>query len=501
MKRLSYFISPQLLLLAIALAMSVLWDLGYGPRSLESGIGLLAALSMGTVLSLVSVRSPRLRAAFVVLLFVCMLDIFFLRETWQVELALFMGWVLVWWLGPRFPSHVLVVSGVVFALILLLQMPERQGETPIVLPHSDSSDTTFIVHIMLDELGTFDAVPPEYRNQRELSEITRAYGERGFRIFDNVSSIAPDTYESMGVMLDTSFIDNVKGNTERLKGKDAYRIRSNTLQSRIASSGWKVSIVQSWYVDYCREGFSCTTYSADSTPYTFESTLGNRQRLDMLERQVLTALTSDARGLWPLDSLALAMTGEPLRRKGWRNPSLPFVATKYLSLLQDALAHGSGRQYVFAHILAPHFPWVFASDCSVKPTKDWRVPYHVDGLRDTMPGASAEVFNAYWEQSICVHRKVMALVDAVDAAHPGRVSFIIHGDHGPRIVIRYIPEEGRAALDEQTEKNLLAPFVAVRLRSNPASASTDTLLQTLIPTLLLSEIDAVATDDRRVAQH
>lgn len=500
MKKLFSVLSPQLLLLATALVMSFIWDLGYSTFSFESAIGLLAALGAGIVLSLVSVRSPALRTMFVVLLFVCMLDIFFLQEAWQVKLILFVGLLFALRLGERFPSPVLVICGVVFSLQLLLQMPKQHVEKPVVLPHSDTNDTEFIVHIMLDELGSFDSIPPQYRNQRELAQVMRAYEDRGLKIYDNIRSIAPDTYQSMGVMLDTSFIDNLDGNIERL-GRDAFRVRNNALHSRIASRGWHVSIVQPWYVDYCRPAFSCFTYSADSTLSTFESTLGNKQRFDVLKRQILTALISAPRGLWVLDSLPPDAFGEPLRRRGWRNPSLPFVATNHLAMLQDALVRGSGRQYVFAHILAPHFPWVFASDCSVKPTGDWRVPYHVDGRRDAMPGADAETFRAYWEQSICLHRKVIALVDAVDAAHPGRVSYIIHGDHGPRIVIRYIPEAGRQSLDEQTEKNLLATFVAARLSSNPASASTDTVLQTLIPALLLPEIEAASTGDPRMARH
>jgi hypothetical protein len=43
--------------------------------------------------------------------------------------------------------------------------------------------------------------------------------------------------------------------------------------------------------------------------------------------------------------------------------------------------------------------------------------------------------------------------------------------------------------------------VAARLSSNPASASTDTVLQTLIPALLLPEIEAASTGDPRMARH
>lgn len=491
MKRPIRFLSPQLPLLAAALVMSFIWDLGYGPSSLESTICLIAALGAGILLNVISASAPRLHAVFIILLFSWMLDIFFLGESWLGALASCTGLLLVLVFKETFPSNVFLICAVVFSLTIFMQAPAPYQENKFILPTSAPGETQFIVHLMLDELGAFDSIPAKYRNPHEQDEITKAYVTRGFHIYNDAHSLSPNTEESLGLMLDTSFISNTNKNVEWIRDTDSFRVRSNTLHARIRNSGWSVSILQSWYVDYCLPRSTCVTYSADSTPKTFVSALGVTQRLDVLKRQAITALTSWNRGLWLFDLLPLRIDGDPISKRGWRSPSIPFVALRNLDLLQDALIRGNGHQYVFAHVLAPHFPWVFASNCSVKPARDWHVPYHVDGRRDEMPDAGAEIFEAYWEQSICVHRKVIALIDAVDAAHPGRAHFIIHGDHGPRILIRYIPSRGIGVLDEQTRRNLLAPFVATRLKeaNRPEDMPPDTVLQTLIPAMVLSEID------------
>ena len=149
------------------------------------------------------------------------------------------------------------------------------------------------------------------------------------------------------------------------------------------------------------------------------------------------------------------------------------------------LVDGSGRHYVFAHIMLPHFPWVFDGDCEVKDFRGWRLPY---AARQSASSSQArkDAYVAYQDQSLCMHRKVLALVDAVDSAHPGQVQFVIQGDHGPRIMRRKIPAGGVDSLDEQVRKNLLSPFVAARVHGStvghpvPAGAS----LQVLVPELL-----------------
>src|SRR5690606_31400821 len=75
--------------------------------------------------------------------------------------------------------------------------------------------------------------------------------------------------------------------------------------------------------------------------------------------------------------------------------------------------------------------------------------------------------------------------DAVDEAHPGSVQFVLHGDHGPRILARNLATTDKDRQDEQTVRNLVSPFVATRLAAGVGSDfAEDATLQSLVFGLL-----------------
>lgn len=484
---------PHLVLMAAALALALVWDMGYSAFSLETLACLAAGLGIGALMGLICARWPRLRAVFLVFLFLCLLDVFFLRTTWMAWTAFAVGLPLAAIFHDKVPATALVVSSLAFAVLVLMQVPRSHAQN-VVLPAVED-DTAFVVHLMFDELGGLDAIPKAHRRQQDIDDILAGYAARGLTVYDEVSSLTPDTYKSMGMVLDNRFIENPDDNVTKLDGEDRYRIVHNTLQQRIAHDGWHVSIVQSWYLDYCRPEFSCVTYLLTGSSGVFENLPDWRLRLQVLGRELHAALMSDKRGMVLVDMVRPAVFEYLVLRSHWRNPTLPFVAMQQLDLLQEGLVRGSGRQYVYAHLLLPHFPWVFDGHCRAKDFADWRLPYLA--RYRTSPQAREEAYTAYQDQALCMHRKVFALIDAVDAAHPGKVRFVIHGDHGPRILLREIPAEGVDSLDAHVRRNLLSTFVAARVGDDvPASPTrTDVSLQRLIPELLMRALEGEAIPD------
>lgn len=482
-------LSPHLLAMSAAGILSLVWDLGYHVLSLESAVCLLLALAVGIGLSLVSMRSQRLRMGLLVFLFVCLVDIFFLRLAWLAWTVLVLGVALAMSWPRRVPATVLVVAAMAFALILRGQAPASQAR-PVLLANILSGPTELVVHLMLDELGGLDSIPQAYRRQQDVDAITRAYAQRGFQLRGGVESLSPDSPKSLGMMLDNTALEEPDRTIRKLEGKDAYQIVNNRLQAAVAKKGWNVTIVQSWFLDYCRPEFSCVTYSLEGSSRIFEA-LGDRwQRLQVLERELYAALISERHGLVLVDLVRPAIFEYLVLRSNWRNPTLPLVAMQQFDLLQQGLLEARGRQYVFAHILLPHFPWVYDQDCKVKPFAAWRLPYAARYRPEA--DARAEAFAAYQDQAMCAHHKVLALVDALDQAYPGQVQFIIHGDHGPRILLREIPEAGVDSLDADTRRNLLSAFVAARLAQDPGVLlPADASLQTVIPTLVQRAIGGV----------
>jgi hypothetical protein len=89
-------------------------------------------------------------------------------------------------------------------------------------------------------------------------------------------------------------------------------------------------------------------------------------------------------------------------------------------LLGD-LALQSGPKFVFAHLIVPHHPYVFTSDCT---PKDRILPLAVDSASEQ------RIRTDYVEQVQCVNRLVLALVDRLKADSTKSPVIILQADHG-----------------------------------------------------------------------
>ena len=295
----------------------------------------------------------------------------------------------------------------------------------------------------------------------------------------------------MGAVMHNAYVNNPQGNVRKEEGKNAYRILDNRLQQEFLQQSWRVSVVQPEYVGYCQLGFSCFTYGLEGSSGAFETMPDAGLRIQVLIREFLAALISQPRGLDFMEPFRQLILDKALPKGGWSNPTIPFVAFAQMELIQDALIDGQGRHYVFAHVLAPHFPWVYDRRCQVKGIDQWLLPYA--GRADKPPGARQQSTDAYWAQSVCVHQTLLRFIDALDAAHPGRVRFVIHGDHGPRTMARSLKDAPQFAHDDQFRKNLQSPFVATRIESDRIRPPPDDMvLQTLVFGLLNAESRVIA---------
>lgn len=108
----------------------------------------------------------------------------------------------------------------------------------------------------------------------------------------------------------------------------------------------------------------------------------------------------------------------------------------------DALTwYGGGRQptFVFAHIMAPHAPYVFASDGTpVVPSRDFSL-----GESDDTTG--------YAPQAEYVLTRTLAIVDALLQRPGPRPAIVIHGDHGPSHGLASRPKDAALRMRERME--------------------------------------------------
>jgi len=106
---------------------------------------------------------------------------------------------------------------------------------------------------------------------------------------------------------------------------------------------------------------------------------------------------------------------------------------------QSVMGSGPGRAY-FAHILTPHYSYVFGADCKVKTDIDsWEnrfLSFDQEGVPINTVGSRVERYEAYFDQIRCTLGQLQALFDKLRAAGLyDESTIIIHGDHGSRISI------------------------------------------------------------------
>lgn len=471
MKRL---LSPGLTALCFALVLASTWGFGYRVVSFETllalGVSFLLALAVGFL----AAKSDALRMTVVGLLFFHILATSFIPSPVFVWLAISVGAAALGTFHKRLQPHFFVVFGLVFLVLKHYQQIQvSAGRDEVVVPMSAQADTQILVHWVMDEMGSFESIPEAQRVQAEIDEIKAAYLERGFRVFSGTPSVSPDSREALSRLVNIHEPGSAIKNVQQVANQNAYRVLRNTLHQLYADKGWNVSITQSSYIDFCSERqFGCRTYEMGRNAHLFEGAgLPLLQRAQLLGRLLFSTYVG-------------------LSAQAWRQtPDLPLSALKEMHTIQARAEQSAGKRYLFGHFLLPHFPWTLDKDCKVRPLDEWQLPDEtgVDKNSDERIAAT----HAYWQQTYCTHKSVLKMVDALDAAHPGKVRFLIHGDHGPRIFRTTLPGADEEPLNDQTRRTLLEPFIAARLESNFKTVQgAGQSMQGLLQELLISEAAA-----------
>jgi hypothetical protein len=97
----------------------------------------------------------------------------------------------------------------------------------------------------------------------------------------------------------------------------------------------------------------------------------------------------------------------------------------FSNLVDISKAHKHQPYYVFAHVVLPHYPYVFKSDCSVKAQVEMSNAF---SLRKEL-WSDAE---SYLEQVRCVNFMLVQALNTIIEQDPNSW-IVIHSDHGPDI--------------------------------------------------------------------
>lgn len=465
---------PALAVLACVVSWALVWEAGYTVLSFECVAITALALVIALLLSWLGRWWPALRMAAIAMLCLSLVVVFLVPQPVLGAALLAGGTLAAGLLHRRVQPHFFVAFAVVF--LVMKSLRDSAEAAPAALPavREGNAQTRLIVHLVMDEMGAFESLPTPHRQAADELALVRAYESRGFRIWRDLSSTSPDTYRSLSRLLsaDPTALDD--SNFAWHAEHNSYAVLDNNLHRRLAKAGWAIDITQSSFLDFCSHSrFRCHTYPLARTAHVFEGAgLPYRIRLVILWRELTAYLGGTSEQAWKRAT-----------------PTLPLLGLAQLEAFTARALAMRGRHYVFAHFLWPHFPWTLDRSCALKSLDTWQLPYAARQGRK--PDKRTLAFAAYTDQVHCAHQRLLDTIDRLDAAFPGQVSFVIHGDHGPRILARELPLAGAASLDEATQRNLLNPFVAIRTRVPATSAPAHATLQSTIATLITREAGLV----------
>lgn len=452
-------------LLIAALLLPALSNLGYSFYDAE-----YIAAAMGAAL-LAAIFQPLrvLHAAFGLLCVMLYLGLYY--GTTQPIMLLVQGTiiaVLAWRLktSPQQTQSLLATAAAIQILVSAFFVPSARTTQSWKV---QAKNTPAIIHLLLDEHAGIAAIPRSAVSKQDLDRFVAAYVARGFQVFTHAYSAEAITPRSIARLFNANEPSPLRNLREPRSYGPTTLLHAHALE-RLASTH-NLDITQMDYVDVAH-AVRQTNAVAQLTRYheTIASEILHTLPFTWNER--LRLAVGSMMGWWyrGRHSALLAVwleTTQTGRRyallfEKWRG-IYPIISRHMLQQITDRLACcGERGMYMFAHLIYPHFPYIYDADCTRKPIDQWRSKNELHlANAQTAPALRTALYHAHFEQAQCVQRDVFALLDRALANNPNLQDavLLIHGDHGSRIASPL----NKGMRYNQQARDMLGTFFAVRI--------------------------------------
>ena len=275
--------------------------------------------------------------------------------------------------------------------------PRTVASSPSAAGHTEMPD---IYYIILDGYARHDVLAEYYGfDNREFVDFLRA---RGFYFAAESRSNYAQTYLSLASSLNQTYLDDVA----RRMGKESNNrqplremIATNRAAEVLHRHGYTFVVFSS--------GYTGTEIPGADVYIEAPTSLSEFQHL-LLEST-------------PLAALSRLLVGSDVRYVAHRHRVLHTLDTL------GPLAAGQRPAFVFAHVYAPHPPFVFATDGELIERNE---RFSMQDGKDSVPGGLDQYVARYRAQLAFVNRKVMQALDRILASSPAPI-VILQSDHGP----------------------------------------------------------------------
>jgi hypothetical protein len=271
----------------------------------------------------------------------------------------------------------------------------------------------------------------------------------------------------------------------------------NAYFRRFVDAGYRIRVYQSDYINFCQNSIDeieyCYRYLA-SSPKLIQGTdlpvsekaeliLGSYYLSDSAVYRVIFVAYNKVSSL----SKGLLPTWEH-RNYVFTSLGIPAVITQ---LKMDIVRNSRGRLF-FAHLLLPHFPYVWDENCQLRTNSDtWlnrrREYNNLLTIGDALYREAA--YRYYFQQNVCTVSLLNDLLESLE--NNGLLddaTIIIHGDHGTRITLA---DPLAAMSDYYTDRDVIDGFSTLfAIRSETIEPGYDGLsrsIQNLFAELVLDK--------------
>ena len=336
---------------------------------------------------------------------------------------------------------------------------------------SARGDLPFLLHVILDEHVAPAAMPRGIHAdaaRRQMDDFYRRYGMTVFpaaysEYFQSNRSIS-HTLNGVSARYDESLFGRSDGPFE-------WSMRRNAYVDTLVDRGYQVRVYQSDYMDLCPRQdrrIDCETYGATDVGALRRTTLGSTDKVRVILSGYLgrSDMYAQLRETYRRASYRGRQAGVPMPQWKWeRDRTGPITALALLDRLADQAPMFHRGEAVVAHLMAPHYPYVYDEACRLLSAAEWTSRF---ALGPPLPVNNTEEdrvsrYEKYAAQLRCLYTFLDRLLSRVPADVMRDSVLVFHGDHGSRIMLMEPSARREAQLTPRDLVDGYSTLFAVRL--------------------------------------
>jgi len=339
-------------------------------------------------------------------------------------------WVVVR-MGARVSLRWLLVLGALLAVLPISSLVVWGVRAALAAePHATANDAAAgepssralpdIYYIILDAYGREDVLADLYGIDNR--GFVQALEQRGFYVADESLTNYSLTLQSLASTLNMRYLDDLAaemGPGATTRAPLEQMVKHSEVRRILEAMGYQTVAFETGYASTAIR--DADFYHKPGTGDEFDLTPISISALPINEFEGLLAKTSALRPLIDdlarRQDLAVQLLSYPYQRHRMR--------VIYTLETVSVAARMDGPQFVFAHIVCPHTPFVFGQG------GEQLVPSGIFTLEDAEDAPQGYYIDGYTGQVQALNALVLEALDAILAAPGNEPVIILQGDHGP----------------------------------------------------------------------